>query len=107
MRPRDRREEFRTCTPGTDANGTCTKLPAGAFLWTAKPSGYAENVSRHTSEYANLAMLTRADRAVISISAWNGPGEKKGATRSKPALTIAQVKAAVTDEAWDEMPLPN
>jgi hypothetical protein len=62
---------------------------------------------RDQGEYVNEATAYRPDGLQVHASAYNGPGEKLGATRAAPALTLAELRSIVTDPAWADVDLGN
>ncbi|MEU6234739.1 hypothetical protein [Kitasatospora sp. NPDC047058] len=94
----------RTCPdPKTARIDSCTAttLADGSKLYLSQGYEYPDHRA-DTKEW--MAVLTGPDGREISVSEWNAP-EEKGApdSRPNPPFTLDQLKAVVTDKAWDRI----
>lgn len=96
----DHGESDPSCGPGIEE---CVPLPGGGYSQVitdqTHPSGNGS--SGDITGYAN-----RADGHQVSAAFWNSLEPEGTAVRDQPALTAAQVRAFLTDEAWAEAAFP-
>ncbi|MFD0279582.1 hypothetical protein ACFVHB_37615 [Kitasatospora sp. NPDC127111] len=80
---------------------SATTLADGSKLYLSQGYEYPDHRA-DTKEW--LAVLTGTDGREITISEWNAPQEKGAPdSRPNPPLTLDQLKAVVTDKAWDRI----
>ncbi len=96
------------CPPATErpeGTGACSMLRDGSVLVAASSRTYKDR--RDRGEYVNEATAYRPDGLRVHASAYNGAGEKQGATRATPALALEQLLTIVANPAWADVDLGN
>ena len=96
------------CPPAAerlDGTEPCTILDDGTIVVAESSRTYKDE--RDQGEYVNEATAYRPGGLQVHAQAFNGAGEKLGASRSAPALALAQLRVIVADRAWVGVDLGN